>query len=377
MDRAVKIVILQRVSTCYRTPLFRELTKKLSDNFCLFVGESFADEKAKNCKDLSGINLELHKTKRIRIGTHNFYIHKKLIRNLYKNKPDVIICEGESSFLSYLKAILYRLLNPNTKLIHWSLGALPGVKDNNSLPRLLILMLKKSFDGYLVYSSYGKKRLIKQGIAENKIFISVNVSDTAYHLNSYKNSQQKAININYKFNPNKKYVLFVGAIVKAKNLEFLLDVAETLKDNTDIIFIIVGDGDQKSHLEEIALEKNLRNCHFVGKVTKGLPEYYIKSDLFFLPGRGGMVISEAMCYRLPVIAYQADGVEHDLLQHGHTGFLLKNNKADEAAATIKECLKKDLKEVGISAQELIIKKYSTHHMAESILESINYVTSTR
>ena len=55
-------------------------------------------------------------------------------------------------------------------------------------------------------------------------------------------------------------VMYSGNMGKAYQLEPLVYIAEQLKDNRDIVFVIVGDGWKKEILAKLIAEKNLNNC---------------------------------------------------------------------------------------------------------------------
>ena len=84
-------------------------------------------------------------------------------------------------------------------------------------------------------------------------------------------------------------------------------------------------------LEELrtaAVAKQLDHVFLPGRVDDPTL-YYRAADVLALPGRGGMVISEAMTHGLPVIVHEADGTERDLVRHRETGIRLQRGDADE------------------------------------------------
>lgn len=74
--------------------------------------------------------------------------------------------------------------------------------------------------------------------------------------------------------------LHFGAMGKANGLDFLLDVAENLKENNEIQFVIIGDGATKQTLVEKAASLNLTNLEFLPSVSKtDLPKYVAACDI--------------------------------------------------------------------------------------------------
>lgn len=58
---------------------------------------------------------------------------------------------------------------------------------------------------------------------------------------------------------NKFIVLYSGNIGKGHNIKLLVQVAERLKDNKDIMFVIIGEGWEKKQIEEYVREHTLTN----------------------------------------------------------------------------------------------------------------------
>jgi glycosyltransferase involved in cell wall biosynthesis len=83
---------------------------------------------------------------------------------------------------------------------------------------------------------------------------------------------------------NKFIVLYAGIITKITNVEDLVYAANILKDEGDIAFLIVGEGEEKTRLEEIRLTHNLNNLFFLPFQDSALVPYIISSaDVCVVP----------------------------------------------------------------------------------------------
>ncbi|MFZ2653617.1 MAG: glycosyltransferase, partial [Victivallales bacterium] len=173
--------------------------------------------------------------------------------------------------------------------------------------------------------------------------------------------------------PERFTALYIGAVETNKRLEYLLAAAKTPAMAT-CSFIIVGDGNHIDNLRQMSREMSLDNVVFTGRIDPSqLPLYYKSGDALILPGRGGMVISEAMAYGLPVIAYQADGTEYDLVINGKTGILLSAGDADDISQSIKSLMDSPQKAriMGEDGQRLIRQRYSSEDMLAQICHCID------
>ncbi len=368
------VAILQRVCTTYRKGLFKKLSEQGNLRLKIFIGDDIPNSKVKSASDLSGIDFVRLPTRFFKVGKRLLIDHIGLNRALMEFKPDVIICEGESNLLSYLKAIFFKWKHPGTKLIHWSLGGLPGEEiKRSSLKGRVKSLLHKPFDCFIVYSSYGRSVLERLGHSSNRIIVATNVSDTDYHLEQFsqwkfgKEEARNKLEI-----PNRFTVLYVGAIDTNKRLDVLLQAAEKLGAESFNI-VMVGDGEYLPNIANMVQQHRLKHVFLPGKVAADLPIYYSAADVFVLPGRGGMVISEAMAYALPVIVYRADGTEYDLVENNITGVLLKEGSAEEIAESIKTLAEnKDRSRImGQHAQRQIKERFNRAAMVDNLVAAVN------
>jgi glycosyltransferase involved in cell wall biosynthesis len=115
---------------------------------------------------------------------------------------------------------------------------------------------------------------------------------------------------------------------------------------------VVGDGSEKDRLVKKTVEERIPDVIFLGSVFAGIERYFAMSDLFVLPGEGGLAINEAMAYSLPVICSKADGTEKDLVIEGKTGYFFKNGNTEDLACCIEKIIAspEDLRSLGQAAR---------------------------
>ena len=68
-----------------------------------------------------------------------------------------------------------------------------------------------------------------------------------------------------------------------------------------IVFNVVGTGNLRKNMSEAIRTANLMNINMIGDVGSKVADYYRNANILIIPGRGGMIISEAMAMQLPVI----------------------------------------------------------------------------
>ncbi|WP_339695194.1 glycosyltransferase family 4 protein [uncultured Roseivirga sp.] len=381
MSEKVKLAILQRVCTNYRIPLFSSLNVHEDIESLLFIGEDLPNSKVRNSRNLAKVEHKKLKTRFVKFGRRMFPWHVGLIGELRKYKPEVILCEGESHFLGYLQAIWYKLLfNRKVALIHWCFISLPGEEDRiDSFAFKIKKFFRRYFDAFLLYSSFSKKRLVAMGEAPEKAFVATNVGDIrkfiemSDSLSLTKEEAKDRLNISGRFN-----VIYVGTLDQNKRPELLVELAKICPSNK-FNFVLLGDGPMKEELREQVASLGLRNVLIAGRVIDELALYYRSSDVLLIPGRGGIVISEAMAFGIPVVVSKADGTEYDLVKNKITGIHLDNDdlisfkKAIDFLADNKEVSD----EMGKESRKMVETEFTTEKMVEHMIAATRYARTNR
>lgn len=312
-----KIAILYQVVFHYRKPFYERMDQNPDYETMLFYGLGDERYKHKNCEGPYNFKNKQLWSFNVPFKTNNSIgslpITPSLFSQLVKFNPDVVLCEGQSSIVNAFTAFTYAKMF-RKKFIWWSLGRLRNRKFNflRSQIQNFVEYIEKRSDAIITYSSVGKDYFKGLGIKEEKIFVGVNVVDTDKKILEIKKAKDtESINKNKTtFN-----VLFVGAIIKEKNLEMLLDAFEKLELRyaNKVNLTIVGTGNYLEEIKKYAKSKNIHNLDFTGKVVEGVSKYFLNADIFVLPSLGGLAISDAMIHGLPVIGSVADGTEVDLI----------------------------------------------------------------
>jgi teichuronic acid biosynthesis glycosyltransferase TuaC len=145
-------------------------------------------------------------------------------------------------------------------------------------------------------------------------------------------------------------LLFVGRLVDKKGCRCLLEafslLPPALRNRTTLW--IVGDGDQRSQLEQTTKDLGLaQKVRFWGAISNQcLPDFYAAADLFVIPSieaasgdteGQGVVILEAFAGRACVLATRIGGIDA-VVQDNVTGTLVSPNQAQDLALAIENLL---------------------------------------
>ena len=178
-------------------------------------------------------------------------------------------------------------------------------------------------------------------------------SDTKRRAEEHYNIKKDITVINYGFSPPESthpnrsdlglsernyYLIAVGRLVKRKGFEYLID---SLRNLTDVIhLLIIGDGPLEHDLRNAAIKAGVSDRVFLlGYQTRErIWEYLQVVDCFVLSSLHeglGIVVQEAMCAGLPIVASN-NGGQVDLIHDGRNGRLVRPMDANALSSAIKE-----------------------------------------
>jgi len=144
--------------------------------------------------------------------------------------------------------------------------------------------------------------------------------------------------------PNgERIVAHVSNFRKVKRVEDVLHVFKRIYDRLPSKLLMIGDGPERQHLEDLCREMKL--CHetrFLGK-QDAIEELLAVSDLFIMPSASesfGLAALEAMACEVPVISTNVGGLP-EVNIHGETGFLSEVGDVEDMAKNAIHILEND------------------------------------
>jgi glycosyltransferase involved in cell wall biosynthesis len=174
-------------------------------------------------------------------------------------------------------------------------------------------------------------------------------------------------------------VSYIGTIGMAHGLESLLEAAAHMQHSSpDILFLLLGEGAERAHLQSMAESKGLRNVRFVGQQPREKIPAYIaasdaclvllkKSDIFktVIPTK----MLEFMSCARPVIL-GVEGQARIIVEEAQAGICIQPENAHELRQAITRlAANPDLRELlGRNGRRYIQQRFSRSSTAKAYLE---------
>jgi len=284
------------------------------------------------------------------------------------NKFDLIICSHLSlSFLTFIIHLFFKI--PYFVITYGvEVWLSPNFFEKKGILNANLVLPISNFTKYQMMKNYN--------ISDKKLIVMPCFIGTGRFIIKEKNSDLiKKYNLE-----NKKILLTVGRLNKQeqqKGHDRIIQVMVSLvKKIPNLIYIIVGDGDDKPRLENLVLENKLNNfVVFAGQVEDNLLfDFYNLCDVYVMPSSQegfGIVFLEAAAFQKPVIAGNKDG-SVDAVADGETGILVDPNNIQEIADAIEYLiLNRDIAEkMGKAGRERVLMEFSLEIMEDKLKKII-------
>jgi GalNAc-alpha-(1->4)-GalNAc-alpha-(1->3)-diNAcBac-PP-undecaprenol alpha-1,4-N-acetyl-D-galactosaminyltransferase len=127
-----------------------------------------------------------------------------------------------------------------------------------------------------------------------------------------------------------KNILAVGRLNRQKGFDRLIKAFSHL-DRKGWKLAIIGEGSERSNLEKLIYDLNLKDYISLPGITKAIEKWYKKSSIFVLSSRTEgfpNVLCEAMAYGCACISFDCIAGPNEIITDKVDGYLVKNGDVD-------------------------------------------------
>ena len=230
----------------------------------------------------------------------------------------------------------------------------------------------RTADVVTVHSEGNRQMLLTQQPAfAGKIKLLHNWVDVEHH-----SAENSAVNFREKWAITHKYVaVFAGVMGPSQYLDLILEIAEQLQQQTDLLFLMVGDGKEKARLEQLASAKQLNNVRFEGFISREVYPDLLKACNIGLvclspqnqtPVVPGKILGH-MAAGLPVAAFlHTNSDAHAMISEAQCGVSANSADLSACVAALKGLL---ANEESFDRIGRLGKEYATAHFSKEVCVS--------
>ena len=247
---------------------------------------------------------------------------------------DTAVFLGEMTILSTLIAASVCRLRKK-QVVFWG----HGLYGNESLLKKRVrVAFYKLAHRHLLYENRAKTLMEKSGFHSKNLFViynSLNYDRQRELFNDLENKKVK--NAVQPFFKNKELptLIFTGRLTKQKKINLLIKaIGKDFFKTPQYNLLIVGEGNERQHLEELATQKmESGTFHFTGATydETQLAKFLYYSDLCVSPGNVGLTAIHALNYGIPVCThsnFNNQGPEAEAIIEDENGFLFEENNIE-------------------------------------------------
>lgn len=307
-----KIAFIWSRLPSYALACLTNLKDEIGDD--LFVGTFGSPPSYITNEMLSGLD-NLKSYNRVK---HDRNEYKKIIHDLELFNPDVLIVTGWTYKILRDVAKYFKSKGVTTV----SMVDTPWKGSTNQIIKSLLgrRLLKKSFSKVWVPGIDARRLMTFSGFKDNSIWNYLYCCDSKIYVPNTKKTISKNI-------------VFIGRLEIEKNIIGLKKgFLEFYKNNPEYELIIIGDGSQKSLIE------NTPGINFVGwKSSKDIISYLKTTSAFILPSLyepWGVVVHEAASCGVPLLLSNKVGARNEFLVNNYNGKSFDPNDENEIAKSI-------------------------------------------
>jgi glycosyltransferase involved in cell wall biosynthesis len=289
----------------------------------------------------------------------------KLVRNLKKNRPDVVLSTiGNVDFTTALAVMVAGhsklFLRKSNEIFdnQRSLGMKVQLKLQSLVAHRMIALTEEMKEDYLQY-----------GFKADKIVVINNMVDLGYIESRYNYSSEQ---FDEELFASENIVIANARMVEEKRYDVLIDAFFKLQYKlNNARLIVLGDGPLRKNIEAMVPDKAKDSIVFMGFQKN--PYFYMhKADVFVLTSDyEGFpnVIIEAFACGLPVVSTNCKTGPKEIIDEGVTGYIVPVHDAEALSERLYQILTNaDCRKLLAVAASKKVREYSIEKIAAQYIE---------
>jgi glycosyltransferase involved in cell wall biosynthesis len=216
------------------------------------------------------------------------------------------------------------------------------------------------------------KDLLSKGVPREKLVLISNGVDVEFF-----KPRPRANYIAEKYGLDNRFVVsYTGNLGLAQGIDTIIESAELVKDQKDIVFMLIGDGVVKKNVMASAKNKGLSNIIFVGTQPKSeISAFLSVADVCLVPLKKTQLFKITVPSKLyesmacgKTVVLSVDGEARQILADAQAGIFVEPENAQAMAAAILELHSSPqlLARFGVNGRIYVVENYARSAQAETL-----------
>lgn len=328
MSRPVRLTLLTEIPAPYRIPIFNAVAERDDVELSVLFLRDRDPKRPHYAADPASFGF----ARRTVPGFHVVRGGRWLIVNagvagaLIRSRPDVVVVGGWAQPAFWQALVVARLRR--LPVVAW----VESTSRDKRSGSLLLERAKRRFllacAGFAVPGRASADYLRELGVPEERISIAPNAAD----VDLFGAPADRAA-LRSRLGISRTCVLCVARLDPEKAIDLAIRAVGRLPQ--DVELALAGTGTEERSLRALAQEVAPGRVRFLGFLQPSeLADWYRAADAFVLPSRSeqwGIPLNEAAVAGLPLVATDAVGAAHDLIEDGVNGFRVPVGDEQELA----------------------------------------------
>ena len=222
--------------------------------------------------------------------------------------------------------------------------------------------------------------IVAKGVPEEKVTLITNGFDPGLFAKADPEARG-AIRQRLGIAPDQLLCMYLGAHGIYNALGTILGAAIALADRADIRFVLLGDGDDKARLQQLAAENGLTNIQFLDPIPRSESvDFLTAADVFLLPNRAGDFYRMNLPNKLfdflatarPIVV-AGEGETADVISAARCGAVVPAEDSAAMARAIEDLRKlapEERLEIGGRGRSYAVSKFSREALSDIFLRTV-------
>jgi len=365
-----KLLIFHPALAPYRIDLFNGLNEEFDADIYFFrtnlISQKF---------DTNALNEQLNfKPKFLTTGFELFHKGRMIrfgyLKKVILHKPDIILC-SEYNLGTFLTALFAKWYFPKSEVYTVCDDSVDVAKNSSFSRKTGRYLCMKVLDGLVLGNDFAEK-WYNNKFPKMKTIVSPIIQKEERVISILNGAQHISSKYIHQYNlKDKNILLFVGRLVKVKNLVFLMEVfSRYVANNKNVVLVLIGDGDKKDELIDQVRMLNIQdNVLFGGRFeNEELYAWYRIADYFILPSISetfGAVVNESLIAGVPVICSNLAGASS--LINGKNGVIFNPYNKDELLSIFNNVLNRKRSKTNTSSLNNSLMPYTFEQRLKDLI----------